>query len=195
MRTADSLGDGRGERTRAVILAASRKLFLERGYAGTPVNAITEACGISRAGFYTYFEDKRKVFNLLGETVYHDVLAVVARWETFSASYGLAEVSAWVTDYFEFLDRHGAFLMAAGHSAPDDENFKRARDHMMTRSSWQLGQAIDCHGRHSPETVGVTVIGLLERAWYGVQTQSVRVDRDEVIAVVAEMIFAMTRRQ
>ena len=192
---ADSLGDGRGERTRAVILEASRKLFLERGYAGTPINAITEACGISRAGFYTYFEDKRKVFNLLGETVYHDVLAVIAKWETFSASYGLAEVSGWVTDYFEFLDRHGAFLMAAGHSAPDDENFKRARDHMMTRSSWKLGQAIDRHGRHSPETVGVTVTGLLERAWYGVQTQSVRVDRDEVIAVVAEMIFAMTRRQ
>ena len=36
----------RGERTRSAILDASRRLFLERGYAGTPINAITEACGI-----------------------------------------------------------------------------------------------------------------------------------------------------
>ncbi|EUA30704.1 hypothetical protein I553_4961 [Mycobacterium xenopi 4042] len=38
------------------------------------------------------------------------------------------------------------------------------------------------------------MMGLLERAWYAVQTQSVRVDQDEVIAVAAEMIFAMTRQ-
>jgi hypothetical protein len=36
-------------------------------------------------------------------------------------------------------------------------------------------------------------MGLLDRAWHALQTQSVSVDRDEVIAVVAEMIFAMTR--
>ena len=193
MRTVDAHDVGRGERTRALILEASRKLFLERGYAGTPINAITEACGISRAGFYTYFKEKREVFNVLGETVYHEVLAVIAKWDTFPESYGLAEVRGWVADYFEHLDRHGAFVMAAHHSAPDDEAFRRSRDHIATRSCWTLGQAIGGHGRHPPEAAGVVVMGLLERAWYAVQTQSVRVDRDEVIAVAAEMIFAMTR--
>jgi AcrR family transcriptional regulator len=189
----DALDVGRGERTRALILEASRKLFLERGYAGTPINAITEACGISRAGFYTYFKDKREVFNILGETVYHDALAVIAEWEDFPKSYGLDDVTRWVAAYFGHLDRHGAFSMAAQHSAPDDEAFRRSRDHTVTRTSWKLGQAIASHGQHPPEAVGVAVMGLLERAWYAAHTQSVRVDRDEVIAVVAEMIFAMTR--
>ncbi|WP_459959875.1 TetR/AcrR family transcriptional regulator, partial [Mycobacterium avium] len=63
---APQLDTSRGERTRSAILDASRRLFLERGYAGTPINAITEACGISRAGFYTYFKDKREIFNVLG---------------------------------------------------------------------------------------------------------------------------------
>lgn len=193
MQTVVSLDSGRGERTRALILEASRKLFLERGYAGTPINAITEACGISRAGFYTYFKDKREVFNILGETVYHETLGVIAEWDTFPESYGLAEIGNWVADYFEHLDRHGAFVVAAQHSAPDDESFRRSRDHIVTRSCWKLGQAIASHGRHPPEAIGVAVMGLLERAWYAVQTQSVRVDRDEVIAVVAEMIFALTR--
>src|ERR1022692_2205409 len=67
----------RGERTRSAILDASRQLFLQRGYAGTPVNAITAACGISRAGFYTYFKDKREIFNVLGQNAYRSVLAVI----------------------------------------------------------------------------------------------------------------------
>src|ERR1700739_1430774 len=117
------LDASRGERTRSAILDASRRLFLERGYAGTPINAITEACGISRAGFYTYFKDKREVFNVLGETAYHDVLAVLAEWERFPASFGLEHVRAWVGEYFAYLDRHGAFVMASAHSAPDDEAF------------------------------------------------------------------------
>lgn len=71
------LDGSRGERTRSAILDASRRLFLERGYTGTPINAITEACGISRAGFYTYFKDKREIFNVLGETAYYDALAVM----------------------------------------------------------------------------------------------------------------------
>jgi TetR/AcrR family transcriptional regulator len=35
---------------------------------------------------------------------------------------------------------------------------------------------------------------MLDRAWYAVQTQAVAVDSDEVIAVVAEMVFAMRGR-
>jgi TetR/AcrR family transcriptional regulator len=191
--TVDTLDAGRGERTRSAILDASRRLFLQRGYAGTPINAITEACGISRAGFYTYFKDKREVFNILGETAYHDVLTVIAEWERFPTSFGLAEVRSWVADYFGYLDRHGAFVMAAARSAPDDEAFRRSRDHMLTRAAWRLGQAVAGRGRDSPEAVGVSAIGLLEHAWYAVQTQAVCVDQDEVIGVAAEMIFAMTR--
>jgi AcrR family transcriptional regulator len=192
--TVDVLENGRGERTRSAIVAASRRLFLERGYAGTPINAITEACGISRAGFYTYFKDQRNVFNFLGETAYHDVLSVIGEWEGFPTSYGLDHVRAWVGDYFGYMDRHGAFVMAAYHSAPDDEAFRRSRNHMQTRAAWKLGQAITGNEGHSPEAIGVAVMGLLERAWYAVQTHAVPVDRGEVIAVVAEMIFAMTPR-
>jgi hypothetical protein len=37
----------------------------------------------------------------------------------------------------------------------------------------------------------VVAQALLDRAWYSVQTQSVPVDTDEVIAVVAEMLFEL----
>lgn len=189
-RPAEALDAGRGVRTRTAILDASRQLFLERGYGGTPINAITESCGISRAGFYTYFKDKREVFNVLGETAYHDVLEVLSVLEGLGAPLALDDLRDWVGDYFAYLDRHGAFVLASAHSAPDDEEFRRSRNRMLTRAAWKLGQAVGGAGAHSPEVIGVAVMGLLDRSWYAVQTQTVAVDREEMIAVVAEMIHA-----
>ncbi|NDJ87975.1 TetR/AcrR family transcriptional regulator [Mycolicibacter kumamotonensis] len=181
----------RGERTRSAILDASRRLFLERGYSGTPINAITEACGISRAGFYTYFKDKREIFNVLGETTYHEVLAVIAEWADAQEPFGPADIQAWVGRYFDYMDHHGAFVLASAHSAPDDTSFHNARNRMVTRASWKLGQAIAGDGRHSPDVIGVAVMGLLDRAWHTVHRQTVAVGRSEMISVVAEMIAPM----
>ncbi|BBZ27346.1 hypothetical protein MMAD_16410 [Mycolicibacterium madagascariense] len=189
-RTADV---GRGERTRSAILEASRRLFLERGYAGTPINAITEACGISRAGFYTYFKDKREIFNVLGETAYHDVLAVIAEWANAEEPFTPADVRNWVGHYFDYMDRHGAFVLASAQSAPDDEAFRLSRNRMVSRASWKLGHAIAGADAHSPDVVGVAVMGLLDRAWQTVHRQTVAVERHEMVAVVAEMITAMAR--
>jgi AcrR family transcriptional regulator len=188
------LDAGRGERTRAAILDASRRLFLERGYAGTPINAITEACGISRAGFYTYFKDKREIFNVLGKAAYREVLAVIAEWADAEAQFAPADIESWVGHYFDYMDHHGAFVLASVHSAPDDEEFRTSRNRMVTRASWRLGQAIGGDGAHSPEVVGVAVMGMLDRAWHTVDRQTVGVDRGEMIAVVAEMIAGMSRR-
>src|SRR6201999_35220 len=127
----------RGERTRAAILNASRRLFLERGYAGTPINAITEACGISRAGFYTYFKDKREIFNELGKAAYREALDVIAEWAEAGEPFGPADISACVGHYFDYMDHHGAFVLASGQSAPDDDAFRKSRNRMVTRASWK----------------------------------------------------------
>jgi AcrR family transcriptional regulator len=190
--TGAQLDPGRGERTRLAILDASRQLFLARGYTGTPINAITEACGISRAGFYTYFKDKREIFNLLGETAYRDALSVINEWDDLDAPFRLEDVRAWVGHYFDYMDQHGAFVLASAHSAPDDDAFRMSRNRMVTRASWKLGQAIAGDGVHSPDVIGVAVMGLLDRAWHTVHRQTVAVDRGEMAAVVAEMIVAMS---
>jgi AcrR family transcriptional regulator len=189
----DSVDVTRGERTRAAILDASRRLFLERGFGGTSINAITDVCGISRAGFYTYFKDKTEVFNVLGKTAYHDALAVIEKCGSAIRSERAEAVSAWVEEYFDYMDRHGAFVTAAAHTAPDDDEFRRSRNHMMTRAAWKLGHAICADGKHSPEVIGIAAMGLLDRSWYAVETQSVAVDRGEIIAVIAESISAMAR--
>ena len=194
----DALEAGRGERTRALILEASRQLFLQRGYGGTPINAITEACGISRAGFYTYFKDKQEVFAVLGESAYREVMAVLSRLDTLSRPFELAQLRQWIGEYFAFMDRHGAFVLAAWHSAPDEEAFRRSRNRTVTRSAFKLGQALRHGGAgpgdHSPEVIGVAVLGMLDRAWHSVQIQAVAVEKDEVITAVADMINRLAQQ-
>jgi hypothetical protein len=83
-------------------------------------------------------------------------------------------------------------VLASTQSAPDDDDFRNSRNRMVTRASWTLGQAIAAGNvTHSPDVIGVAVMGLLDRAWHTVNRQTVAVDRDEMIAVVAEMIVAM----
>ncbi|HSK68045.1 MAG TPA: helix-turn-helix domain-containing protein [Candidatus Limnocylindria bacterium] len=51
----------KGERRKADILRASRRIFLEKGYEGTSVQDILDALGCSKGGFYHHFDSKVSV--------------------------------------------------------------------------------------------------------------------------------------
>src|SRR3984885_11701789 len=93
----------RAARTRDRILAASRELFLKHGYAGTRIGQITAECGISRAGFYTYFRDKQEIFNALGVAAYRAVLNAVAEWDDLPRPASRDDLTNWVTGYFALM--------------------------------------------------------------------------------------------
>lgn len=76
MQTADTTpefpADGtlltaRGVRTRAALLAASRRLFETEGYANTTIADITREAGRALGSFYTYFDNKEAVLEQLAE--------------------------------------------------------------------------------------------------------------------------------
>ena len=51
--------------TRLQIAEAARVLFLERGYAGTTIEAIAEAAGVAQETIYATFKNKYKVLHFL----------------------------------------------------------------------------------------------------------------------------------
>lgn len=190
-RASDEPLGRRALRTREAILDASRKLFLERGYAGTRINNITDACGISRAGFYTYFKDKREVFNLLGRTAYDDILAVIARWDDMPTHPSLDEIVEWVNAYFSFMDRHGAFIFSSAQSAPSDEDVRILSKRMQLRVSFLLGMHLRARQQEptsAPEALGLTALAGLDRSWYLVTVQDMGVDRADVVEAIASVI-------
>ncbi|WP_330255167.1 TetR/AcrR family transcriptional regulator [Nocardia sp. NBC_00565] len=193
----NAVGDGklgkRAVRTRNAILEASKRLFLERGYTGTRINNITDECGISRAGFYTYFRDKREIFNTLGEATYHGLLDIVARWDSIPQPCDRAAVEAWVREYFAFMDQHGAFILSA-HSGPSDEDVRVATTRMQMRVVWLLGMSLRNRQQHptaAPEALGLTTQAMLDRSWFVTHTQPLPVASEDVVNAVADYIMAV----
>ncbi|MFI6491104.1 TetR/AcrR family transcriptional regulator [Streptomyces sp. NPDC050564] len=50
------------EQTRADLVTAARKLFVDSGFANTSVEAITGAARVSKGTFYSHFPDKKAMF-------------------------------------------------------------------------------------------------------------------------------------
>ena len=182
----------RAMRTRQAILHASKQLFLDRGYAGTRVNNITDACGISRAGFYTYFRDKREIFNTLGGQTYHELQELISALDELPRPCARADLKTWVRKYFAFMDEHGAFIMSA-HSGPRDEETTSASNRMQMRVWFLLGAGLRSRQKHptsAPEALGLAALAMLDRSWFHCRAQPLRIGADDVIGVVTDFFVA-----
>jgi len=191
--TTGTAGRGRAERTRLAILDASRRLFLQQGYAGTRIRDITDACGISRAGFYTYFGNKREVFNQLGGATYRELLEIVACWEAMPRPCSRRDVERWVRRYFAFMDQHGAFILSA-QSGPPDEDVRARSGRMQMRACFLLG--VGLRGRQRtptdvPEILGLAVLAMLERTWYQCRVLELPIDHGDAISATARSILGV----
>ncbi|MEX5636457.1 TetR/AcrR family transcriptional regulator [Parafrankia sp. FMc2] len=190
--TADDKLGPRAARTRNAILQASKQLFLDRGYGGTRINNITDACGISRAGFYTYFRDKREIFNMLGDVTYHDLLKVVGALDHLPRPACRADLEGWIRQYFAFMDEHGAFILSA-QSGPADEAVRLASNRMQMRVAFLLGVSLRGRQQHpttAPEALGLAAQAMMDRSWYHCCAQQLPIDVNDVVGVVADFFVA-----
>jgi acyl-CoA synthetase (AMP-forming)/AMP-acid ligase II/AcrR family transcriptional regulator len=188
-----SLG-ARALQTRETILEAARSLFLSRGYAGTRINDITDRCGISRAGFYTYFKDKAEVFSTLGQNAYNDAQVVVRAWEKIGRQPTLEEVKSWVAAYFAYMDVHGAFVLSSSSWSSSSDAFRQGARRMEMHVAAPLGRALRARQSYptsSAEALGLAVLALLDRAWYFVRPEALPVEDDDMLGTVARMIIAV----
>ena len=60
--------------TKKKLLTAAKRIISERGLAGTSVDEITEACGVAKGTFYTYFKRKEDVVYALCNEMFAEIL-------------------------------------------------------------------------------------------------------------------------
>ena len=68
----------RSESTRSTLIAVARRLFAERGYAGTPTEEIVRVAGVTRGALYHHFRDKKELFASVFEEVERDLAVKMA---------------------------------------------------------------------------------------------------------------------
>jgi AcrR family transcriptional regulator len=77
------------EATRAALIAAARKLFVEKGYFETGTEEVVAASGVgTRGALYHHFGDKRALFQAVFEQVEEDLLAAAGGAEATGDAIG-----------------------------------------------------------------------------------------------------------
>ena len=186
----------RASRTIAAILDATRQIFLARGYAGTTIDDIARAAGMSRASFYTYFPSKRDVLLTLGANAARDAGAVVDGLAALGPGAGPADLEHWVEDYFAMLDEHGSFAFAWTQAAHDDHELLTfgMRGHLaLCRRMGEAmavvsGLAPDAAAAADRSSAGLAAFAMLERSWAYCQLYGGQVDPAAVHRSVARML-------
>jgi AcrR family transcriptional regulator len=98
----------KGERTRARIMHAARRVFEERGYLDTRVNDIAEEAGIAIGSFYTYFDSRESLFLTLVQDFYMDLNPVSLDGDSDEDS--IENIDRTNRAYFDFYRRNAGML-------------------------------------------------------------------------------------
>ncbi len=190
---AESLGP-RANRTIARILEATREVLLINGYAGTTIDEIAKAAGISRGSFYTYFPTKRDVLLAVGAFSASESGAIVDEIADLEPS--LAAMKKWVDRYFVLLETHGAFAFAWTQAARQDDEIRVAGIRGHLRLCARLGNALAKLGGiqvADPISRGLVSFALIERAWDYISLYAESVDEPAIRAEIAQSLWASTQ--
>jgi AcrR family transcriptional regulator len=98
--------------SRKRLLAAARKLFVERGYHATRPQDITKAAGLGHGTFYLHFGDKRECFLAFVDDAREEVDAAIMR--RASAAKDLTGfIEAVLTAIYDYSEDHPGLLSTA----------------------------------------------------------------------------------
>jgi AcrR family transcriptional regulator len=152
----------RGEATRGQLIAVATRMFAERGYEDTSIEAVLREAGVSRGSLYHHFPSKEALFEAVAEDMETSVGV-----QTLAAADGITEPLAALRAGFL------AWIRLAGDpvvrrilliDAPSVLGWERWRameeDHALGLSRLVL-QAIAEQGKLRPELVGTLANVLL----------------------------------
>jgi len=124
---------------RAEIVAAARKLFMERGVAATPVSDIVKEAGVAQGTFYWYFDSKEDLLGAVADDFsvgYYEYLEAIATSTDLNAAEKLER-------FFEAGDNASK---AAGQLVADfhTSRFQHFHDKMARRLGVRIVSLVGC---------------------------------------------------
>src|SRR5690606_26131780 len=94
----------KGERTRARVMEAGRRIFEERGYIDSRVSDIVAEAGIAVGSFYTYFASREALFLTLVRDFYTHLDPVSLEGDDDENAIDI--IDRTVRSYFDFYRKH-----------------------------------------------------------------------------------------
>jgi AcrR family transcriptional regulator len=187
----------RALRTSGLIKERAREVFLAKGYYGTSVEEISEAAGVSRASFYTYFPSKRDLLYSLGTDTTQALAATLDEMQALEATWTDDDVYEIVRIYVRFLERHGAFMLVWSQATYGDEALAKAGMRTRLSNARTFGQFIQrLSGERvdpddDPARFGLAALVMIDRYWSYWRVNGFPFSEDEVVETLGDMLAAL----
>ena len=142
----------RGEQTRAALIAAARVVFERDGFIDARVVDITAEARVASGTFYTYFDDKERIFAAIVEAVQEDMLHPRLR-ERLGDDDPIALIAAANSEYLEAYSQNARLMALFEQVAQIDKNFlelRRRRGHAFAKRNAKLIARLQREGRADP---------------------------------------------
>lgn len=94
------------QETKKKILAAAKRLIGERGLADVSVEEITEACGVAKGTYYTYFKKKEDIVFELSEEMFGEIIENAKN----TAGGAVDALENYMTHFSECIEKSGVKL-------------------------------------------------------------------------------------
>ena len=154
------------------ILDAARKVFAEKGFAGTTMEEIAERSGLAKGTLYLYFPSKQDIYIA---TLKRGFAGVVEHTRAAMAAAGSlrAKIKAFVETRFEALDRDRDFLRIyyaefgnLAHTGCSNPGLRELYERQLKNLEEMLRVAVEA-GEMRPLPVDAAAVALYEttRGW------------------------------
>ena len=135
----------RTQATRAALIEAARRLFVEQGYAQTGTPDIVTAAAVTRGALYHHFADKRELFLAVAQAMANEVAEAVAQGSEGAASAADALNQAGAAALQEGLQ---ALLVQRRDAPSEDELAALAR--LLSAAFDRMALALACGEEAAP---------------------------------------------
>ncbi|PWR21195.1 hypothetical protein DKG74_14410 [Zavarzinia aquatilis] len=188
-------GARRRQESRRRLLAAARKLFVERGYHATRPQDIAREAEVGNGTFYLHFADKRDIFLAFSEEACAEIEAAIIGPLTGPQPWNIRILDTLQAALaFEEGERKviAAALMDLSIIDPGpEEPTVRPRDRLAKLIAQSLQEGMDkgeIRGDVDPELIAHSLLGLVEQAAYHAERSNL--SKDKVRETLASFVIA-----
>jgi TetR/AcrR family transcriptional regulator, ethionamide resistance regulator len=187
----------KGDRRRGAILDAIERLLRERSIADLSVESIAEASGISRSGFYFYFESKYAALAEALGGLFEDMTSAAADFFIGSDDPPREFVPRALAGVAALWERHRALMMGLYEASASDPGARAVWEAWLDRFLSAIATRIDderAAGRapQGPPAADLARALLLmnERVFYDAARRSPQIGTDDVVRALTTVWLA-----
>jgi AcrR family transcriptional regulator len=165
---ADDHGAGHGpaaQQTRAHLLEAGHRVFVEKGYYATRVADIVKEAGVSHGVFYRYFDTKTQLFRLLAEGASNQLGAALDTLPDLfapGARNTSRELRDWLERYADSYTAEAAIFTMWAEAISRDHDLVPVSAALIDESRVRLAKALSGRGWGDAEADGLVLLVLVD---------------------------------